>query len=128
MIPSNEGRSKLYRSRSGMILGVCKGLADYFDFSVFWIRVIVLATVVFSGFFPVALMYVIAGIIMKPEPVLPISSEDDYDFYDTYTTSRKTALHRIRHEYDGLNRRISRMEDLVTSKDYSWQRRFDNDE
>ena len=128
MIPSNEGRGKLYRSRSGMILGVCKGLADYFDFPVFWIRIIVVATVVFSGFFPVVLLYVIAGIIMKPEPILPLSNEDDYEFYDTYTTSRKTALHRIKREFDGLNRRISRMEDLVTSKDYSWQRRFDSGE
>jgi phage shock protein C len=128
MIPTSERRGKLYRARDGMILGVCKGLANYADFSVFWIRIIVLATMVFSGFWPIVILYVIAGIIMKPEPVLPLNSEDDYEFYDTYTTSRKTALHRIRREFDGLNRRISRMEDLVTSKDYNWQRRFDNDE
>ncbi|HHP7233096.1 MAG TPA: PspC domain-containing protein, partial [Desulfobacterales bacterium] len=28
----------LYRSRNGVILGVCRGIADHFDFSVFWIR------------------------------------------------------------------------------------------
>ena len=28
----------LYRSRNGVILGVCRGIADYFDLSAFWIR------------------------------------------------------------------------------------------
>lgn len=128
MIPINEKRGKIYRSRKGMILGVCRGLADYADFPVFWIRIILLATMVFSGFWPVIILYVIAGIILKPEPVLPIDCEDDYEFYDTYASSRKTALHRIKREFDGLNRRIGRMEDLVTSKDYTWQRRFDDNE
>ncbi|MCJ7776670.1 MAG: PspC domain-containing protein, partial [Desulfobulbaceae bacterium] len=31
----------LYRSRNGIILGVCRGVAEYFDFSVFWARTIV---------------------------------------------------------------------------------------
>jgi phage shock protein C len=127
MIPTSEGRGKLYRSRSGMILGVCKGIANYSDFPVFWIRVIVLAMMIFSGFWPVILLYVIGGIIMKPEPVLPIDTEDDYEFYDTYAASRKSALHRIKREFDGLNRRISRMEDVVTSKEYTWQKRFDEE-
>ena len=124
MIHTSERRGKMYRSRSGMILGVCKGLANYSDFSVFWIRVIVLATLIFSGGWPVILLYVIAGIIMKPEPVLPIDAEDDYEFYDSYAASRKSALHRVKREFEGLNRRINRMEDLVTSKDYTWQKRF----
>ena len=36
-------RTGLYRSRSGLIIGVCKGVAQYFDFSVFWMRVIAVA-------------------------------------------------------------------------------------
>ena len=27
-----------YRSREGVIFGVLRGIAEYFDFSVFWIR------------------------------------------------------------------------------------------
>ena len=129
MIPINEKRGKIYRSRKGMILGVCRGLADYADLQIDLAGYVdELATMVFSGFWPVIILYVIAGIILKPEPVLPIDCEDDYEFYDTYASSRKTALHRIKREFDGLNRRIGRMEDLVTSKDYTWQRRFDDNE
>ena len=28
----------MYRSRSGVVSGVCRGLAEYYDFSVFWLR------------------------------------------------------------------------------------------
>ena len=43
-------RGGLYRSRDGMILGVCKGIADTFDFSVFGARIITLILLFFSGF------------------------------------------------------------------------------
>ncbi|MBW1886892.1 MAG: PspC domain-containing protein, partial [Deltaproteobacteria bacterium] len=46
-------RNGLYRSRSGAILGVCRGIAEYFDFSVFWTRAITIVLLFFSGFWPV---------------------------------------------------------------------------
>ena len=36
----DSDKAGLYRSRNGAILGVCRGLAEYFDFSVFWARAI----------------------------------------------------------------------------------------
>lgn len=62
------GRTGLYRSRDGVLFGVCRGLAEYFDLSVFWIRVITLISLVLTGFFPVGLAYILAALIMKPEP------------------------------------------------------------
>ena len=38
----------LYRSRDGVILGVIRGLAEYFDFSVFWARVIAVVLLLVS--------------------------------------------------------------------------------
>ena len=35
-----QERTGPYRSRSGVFLGVIKGLADYFNLSVFWCRVV----------------------------------------------------------------------------------------
>ncbi|HQE75776.1 MAG TPA: PspC domain-containing protein, partial [Candidatus Hydrogenedentes bacterium] len=37
-------RPGLYRSRHGFLFGVCRGLAEYFDLSLFWLRAIVLGT------------------------------------------------------------------------------------
>jgi phage shock protein C len=40
----------LYRSRNGAILGVCRGIAEHFDLSVFWVRFFTLLLFVFTGF------------------------------------------------------------------------------
>jgi len=61
-------RQGLYRSRDGIIFGVCKGLGRYFDLSVFWVRIGVLVGFIFTGFFPVGAIYVFMALLMKKEP------------------------------------------------------------
>ena len=61
-------RAGLYRSRDGMLLGVCRGIADYFDLSVFWLRAITVGTFILTGFFPVVFLYILAALLMKREP------------------------------------------------------------
>ena len=58
----------LYRSRKGVLAGVCQGIADFFDFRVFWIRFTMLGLFVISGFFPILAVYILAAFLMKPEP------------------------------------------------------------
>jgi len=115
----------LYRSRNGIILGVIRGLAEYFDFSVFWARVITVILLLFSGFWPVTGLYFLAALIMKPAPVLRIDSDEAHDFYDSYVHSRPRAVDRLKRRYDHIEQRIRRMEDAVTSRDYDWKARFD---
>lgn len=117
-------RVGLYRSRSGKILGVCKGLAEYFDFPVFWMRVIALVLLVSSGIWPLVILYFVAALLMKPEPVLPLETEGEQEFYNSYASSRRMALHRLKRTYDNLDRRIRRMEDIVTDREYDWDRRL----
>ncbi len=121
---SDRRRSGPYRMRHGMILGVCKGIADYFDRSVFWTRVIAAALLVLSGLWPVTGLYLLAALLMKPEPVLPFETEAEEEFYNSLTSSRQMALHRLKRTFDRLNRRIQRMEDIVTAREYDWERRF----
>ncbi len=114
----------LYRSRNGIILGVCKGIAEYFDFSVFWARTIVFILFLFSGFWPIAALYFIAALLMKPEPVIPIQTADQQEFYDSYVYSRKGATDRLKRRYDNLDRRIQRMEHTVTAREFDWDQRL----
>lgn len=118
-----EGRS-LYRSRNGMILGVCKGMADYLDVSVVWVRVGAVLLTLFGMFWWTIIAYFVAGLLMKPEPVLPFESEADQEFYNSYVSSRPMALHRLKRTYDSLERRIRRMEDIVTKREYDWEARL----
>jgi phage shock protein C len=116
----------LYRSRNGVILGVFKGLADYFDFSVFWLRAIGIIVFIFSGFWPIVVLYLLAAIIMKQAPIIPLESIDEQEFYDSYTRSRKGSVYRMKRRFDNLNRRIQRMEDLVTDKEFDWEQRLNS--
>jgi phage shock protein C len=120
------GRRRLYRSRDGVILGVCKGLSDYFDFKVFWIRVICVILLFLSGLWPILGIYILASLIMKPKPVRPIENEDEQEFYDTYVHSKHHAAQRLKQRYQHLERRIRRMEDSVTSREYDWDRRMNS--
>ena len=113
-------RGGLYRSRNGVILGVCRGIAEYFDFSVFWVRAIAVGLLIFSGFWPVTILYFIAALIMKPKPVIPIDTDEEQEFYNSYVHSRKGAIDRLRRRYNNLERRIRRMEDAVTSREFDW--------
>jgi phage shock protein C len=113
-----------YRSRNGVIFGVCKGLAEYFDFSVFWIRTAAVAILFFTGIWPIVGLYILASLIMKPEPVVPFSSEADQEFYNSFSSSRSMALQRLKRTFDSLDRRLQRMEDIVTTKEYDWTIRF----
>ncbi|OQY44919.1 MAG: envelope stress response membrane protein PspC [Desulfobacteraceae bacterium 4572_87] len=115
----------MYRSRNGMIMGVIRGLAEYFDFSVFWARTIAVVMLLISGFWPITGLYFLAALIMKPAPVLRIDSDDAHDFYDSYVHSRPRAVNRLKRRYDNIEQRIRRMEDAVTSREYNWEKRFD---
>lgn len=113
-----------YRSRDGVILGVCRGLADFFDLKVFWIRVIFLFLFIISGVWPMLVIYFVASLLMKPEPVRPLETEEEKEFYDSYTASRQRASSRLKRRFQNLDRRIQRMEDLVTAREFEWDRKF----
>lgn len=119
-----EKQAGIYRARNGVFLGVCKGIAEYFDLSVFWVRLALVIVFIFSGFWPVIGVYLVAAFFMKPKPVKPIESEEEREFYDSYVHSPKTAAQRLRKKFEELERRIRRMEDKVTGREYEWERRF----
>ncbi len=117
-------RGGVYRSRNGIILGVCRGIAEYFDFSIFWVRAIALILLFITGFWPITGLYFIAALLMKPEPVVPIQTEEEQEFYDSYTHSSRGAVDRLKRRYDNLEGRIQRMEHTVTTREFDWDHRL----
>lgn len=122
-LPAPHGR--LYRSRRGWFLGVCQGLAEWRQVSVGWIRLAVFIGIWLTGLWPGLAAYVIAGLLMKPAPMVPPANEDEQEFYDAIARSRSQALRRLKRTFDELDRRTQRIEDAVTRVDYDWQRRLD---
>ena len=113
-------RDGVYRSRNGVIFGVCRGLAEHFDFSVLWARVIAVIFLLVSGFWPAIGLYLIATLLMKPAPVIPLKTEAEQEFYDSYTHSRRMAARRLQRRFENLERRLQRMEHIVTTREFDW--------
>lgn len=120
----NNGRRGLYRSKDKIIGGVCGGIAEYFNFSTFWVRVGVLVLFFVTGIWPTLVAYLIAALIMKPSPAKPIRNEGEREFYDSYMRSPKYSAQSLKHRFDQLDRRIRRMEDVVTNRGYEWDRKL----
>ena len=121
---SCTNNSGLYRSRDGIFLGVCRGFAQWRNFSIFWTRALIIIAMLLTGFWPVFLAYLIVGFVLKPEPPILPKNIDEKEFYDSYTLSRKQALHRLKKLFEELDRRTQRLENKVTSTEFDWQRRF----
>jgi phage shock protein C len=117
-------RSGIYRSRNGLIFGVCRGLAEHFNFSILWARVIAIIFLLVTGFWPAIGIYLIAALLMKPAPVIPIKTEAEQEFYDSYANSRHLAARRIKRRYENLERRIRRMEHIVTAREFDWEEKI----
>jgi phage shock protein C len=117
-------RRGLYRSRDGIILGVCRGVADYFDFSAFWIRAILIVVFIFSGFWPIIGIYILAALLMKSAPGVPDRKGSKRNFHCRYDRARRETAERLKRKWGNLERRIRRMEDKVTSREFDWDNRF----
>jgi phage shock protein C len=59
---------RLYRSRSNRkIAGICGGLAEYFNVDPTVVRLIAVLLLVFTGFFPLLIVYLICWLIIPEE-------------------------------------------------------------
>lgn len=123
---NNSTKKGFYRSRNGVILGVCRGVADYFDIRVFWVRMILVISLLLSGFWPVLGIYLVAALLMKPEPAQSFANDDERDFYNSYAHSPQSAAQRLKKKFNDLDRRIRRMEDGVTGREHEWERKFNS--
>ena len=121
-----HGRRCLYRSRDGAIFGVCRGVAEYFELSVGVTRLLTIGACLFTGVWPVVIAYVVAAMILKPKPVVPFQEDGDQEFYESYVNSRTMALQRLKRTFDSLERRIRRIENIVTARDYDWEQRLNS--
>ena len=118
-----RNRRTLYRSRHGVIFGVFRGLAENTGLSLFWLRVVAVALLLFTGIFPMVPIYLIAALLIKPEPTRPMD-DDESEFYNSFTTNRRLALERLGRRLDSLDRRTQRVESVVTARGYDWDRRL----
>ena len=62
-------KSKLTRSRSKVIAGVCAGLAEWLGWDIAMVRILYLVVSILSAGFPGTLVYIILWIIMPDDEI-----------------------------------------------------------
>ena len=145
----NAFRRQFHRSSNGKLLGVFSGIAEskgYCVSKVRWIGVVALiflatagadvhgfkATVLVCGFF-----YLLLALLMQSPrasadgltststpPRTPSSGDGGFHPGAVPPGGMRPDFAQIDRQLDGLNRRIQRMETIVTDRQYDWERRM----
>lgn len=94
---------RLYRSRDRMLFGVCRGIAEWKDLPVGWVRFFTFLAFTFTGFFPVGLIYFLAAVF------LPIEPDEYFDSRGFKSSNYDDGKYRRRYDSeDDWERRYSR--------------------
>lgn len=115
-----QENSSLYRSRDGILLGVCQGLARYRDLPVGVIRVAAVLLTLASGIWVGIGVYLLAACLLELEPVLRPENSKESDFYNRYRRSRAAAFEDLQDKMKKLDSRLRSMEDKVTRPGFDW--------
>ncbi len=139
---SSKSRGELYRDPSrAKIGGVCAGLADYFGWEAWLVRILVVSGVLFGMPFLV-MIYIAAWFILDKKPK-NLQRQDNYYQETTAKNSDragldssikvkariwqageppKQAFHDIRRKFNALEKELRKIEQYVTSTEFTISR------
>jgi len=117
-------RNRLYRSRySRAIMGVCGGIAEHFDLAPWGVRLLFVLLLFVA--FPIALIaYFVLGLSLRKAPPRPFEDYEEEEFWNAFHASRSTALRKIHRQFQMLDKRLQRMESIVTSPGFGMEDEF----
>jgi len=108
-------------NRNARIFGVCSGIAQWAELDVKTFQTIMFLIVLFTGFFPGAVIYLLLAIVIPADDYSTTSYttyEDKDDPYYDKTTDE------LRKEYENLKKKVETMENDMFDKEKDWDQRF----
>ena len=144
----NRSRGELYRNaEQGKIAGVCAGIADYFGWETWLVRILVVSAVLFGMPFLI-LGYIAGWFILDKAPEKTVKGNfeaSDGQYNNRYQQGRKKAdvinesikvkariwqageppkqaLYDIRRKFRSLEKKVQAMEQYVTSAEFTVSR------
>ncbi|MGD1821007.1 MAG: PspC domain-containing protein [Pleomorphochaeta sp.] len=108
-------------NRNARIFGVCAGIAQWAELDVRTFQIFAFLIVLFTGFFPGAVIYIILALIIPAESSSSNYYYDDNREEDPY--SDKTT-DELRKEYEELKKKVESMENDMFDKEKDWDQRF----
>jgi len=113
---------QLYRSPRGKIFGVATGLAEWRDLPADPVRLIVFLSILFTGFFPGALIYLAAALIIPMNPELGSETHHHHHYHRQDDDSVSDS--ELKARYEKLKRKVEKMESEILNKERDWDQRF----
>lgn len=107
--------------QQGWVAGVCAGLADYFDWNVKLIRVLVVLAFMFSGFFPVGVVYLVLWYLMDEVERAP-SHRAYGEPGSQWPPAPHPPMENLKARFSRLEARLASMEECVSSRDFELRR------
>lgn len=108
-------------NRNARIFGVCAGIAQWADLDVRTFQIFAFLIVLFTGFFPGAIIYIILALIIPAEN----SSTTYYEKYDQKDDPYyDKTTDELRKEYEELKKKVESMENDMFDKEKDWDQRF----
>lgn len=105
----------------GVIAGVCAGIAEYFDWNVRLLRAILVVSFVFSGFFPIVVVYAVLWYVLEP-----LSSGRSSASFDAPAAppapTRPASMTEIKTRFERLDQRLRNIEECVTDREFELRR------
>ena len=132
MYSESTTRGRIYRSRKdSWLMGVCGGIAEYFEFPSWAVRLLLVVMMIFSsptiiGIPLILVLYVIAAMVMKPAPDSSFQNREHEEFWNTYQDSRSDAINTVKKRFDSLEKRLQRLESIVTHPHFERDEEFRN--
>lgn len=115
--------TRLYKDpRRGKIMGVCAGIADYFDIKVGVVRFLTVIAALVTGIWFVVIAYFIMGFMLDPKPRDMYEDEKEEEFWKQTRKAPDYSAAELRRRFRDIERRTGEMEAYVTSKRFRLER------
>lgn len=113
----------LYRDpRNGRCMGVCAGIADYFDVRPGVVRLLTIILAFITGFWPVIVGYCVLGFILETKPREMYDKPEEDEFWRLARNNPDYMRADLRKRFKDIERRTRAMEAYITSKKFRLDR------
>ena len=129
---SKSDKKTLYRiPQQGKVSGVCVGIAEYFGFETWLVRVVTASVFLLGGYGIVLVIYIAMWMILdtKPQQDNPSSLQRDIEVKKKIWQAgepAKQALKDVNQQFRSLELRLRNLERHVTSDSYDLKRQIDS--
>lgn len=119
----SKSPTRLYKDpRRGKVMGVCAGIADYFDIKVGVVRFLTVIAALVTGIWFVVIAYFVMGFTLSPKPRDLYEDDKEEEFWKQTRKAPDYSAAELRRRFRDVERRTAEMEAYMTSKRFKLER------